>query len=184
MLKKIIRVLSVAVLLLIIPIMASYFVDGWGWSRGDYAFAFIMFAGTGLLFEIGRSISSSATYRIAFGMALAGGFMLIWVTGAVGIIGSEDNPINLMYLAVLAFAFLGSIVARFQARGMTRIMFLSAFAIALIPVIALIMKSSFAEHPEAVGVLGIFVLNAFFVILFIGAGLLFKQAGETKQVTK
>jgi hypothetical protein len=32
---------------------------------------------------------------------LARGLLLVWVTGAVGIIGSEDNPANSLYIGVL-----------------------------------------------------------------------------------
>jgi len=38
------------------------------------------------------------TYRIAFGIGLLGVFLLGWVSGAVGIIGSENQPVNLMLL--------------------------------------------------------------------------------------
>jgi hypothetical protein len=39
---------------------------------------------------------------------------------AVGIIGSEDNPANLMYGGVLAVGIIGAIIARFEPHGMAR----------------------------------------------------------------
>jgi hypothetical protein len=180
--KKIIKVLLFSGLLLLIPIIASFFADGWAWSPLDYVFAYIMFAGTGFLFELGKSMSGNIIYRAGFGLALLAGFLLIWINGAVGIIGSEDNPANLMYLAVLVIVFLGSIITRFQSEGMSRIMFLAAAATALIPVIALIIagSDSFIDVPGAAGVPWIFAINTFFVVMFVGSGLLFKQVEEPK----
>ena len=37
--------------------------------------------------------TGDAAYRTAVGVALAAAFLLIWVNGAVGIIGSENNDI-------------------------------------------------------------------------------------------
>jgi hypothetical protein len=175
---KFLRLLLVTGTLLLIPIIASRFVEGWNWAFSDYVFAGVMFFGTGALFEIGRMMSSNISYRVGFGLALLTGFMIIWGNLAVGFIGSEDNPANLMYFGVLALSFLSAIAARFDAPGMARVMFGTAFGIALVPVIALVMKSTFAEIPEAAGVTTIFALNFFFVILFIGSGLLFKQSSE------
>ena len=47
-LTKIIRVLLVATGLLIVPLTASFFVDGWNWGVGGYVFAWVMFASAGL----------------------------------------------------------------------------------------------------------------------------------------
>lgn len=46
--------------------------------------------------------------------------ILVWLHAAVGLIGSDDNPANLMYGSVLAIAALGAVMARFQPRGITR----------------------------------------------------------------
>lgn len=180
MLKKTIRLLIITALIMLIPIIASQFVEGWAWSTFDWTFAAVMIFGTGVVFEIGRSMNPSILYRAGFGLALLAGFLLIWVTGAVGIIGSEDNPVNLMYLAVVVICFLAAISVRFQPRALSKIMFTGAFGIALIPLIALILKNNFQEIPEAVGVVGVLALNTFFVVLFIGSGLLFKQSTEPK----
>ena len=174
--KKLVRLIVITALIMLIPIIASRYADGWAWNYFDYVFASLMIFGAGALFELGLSLSGNLMYRAGFGLALLTGFMIIWGNGAVGFIGSEDNPANLMYFGVLAIAFLGSIIARFEAHAMSRVMYVTAFGMALVPVIALLMNSSFQEIPESVGTLGVFVLNTFFVVLFIGSGLLFRNA--------
>lgn len=113
-------------------------------------------------------------YRFAVGMALAAAFLLVWINLAVGVIGSEDNPANLMYFGVLAIGFIGAIIAEFRPRGMARVLFAMAFAQALVPVIALIIWK-----PQVTsGVLGVLTLNGLFVVLFIGSALLFRNAAR------
>src|ERR687893_678489 len=49
-------------------------------------------------------------------------FILVWMNLAVGVIGSEDDPLNLMYGGVLAVGIIGAVVARFQPDAMARAM--------------------------------------------------------------
>ena len=93
---------------------------------------------------------------------------------AVGIIGSEDNPANLLYLGVLAVGILGAGFVRFRPRGMARTLLATALAQMLVPVIALIIWRPSLE--EAPGIVGVFTLNAFFAALFVVSALLFRQA--------
>lgn len=105
-------------------------------------------------------------YRIAFGLGLAGALLLIWVNGAVGIIGSEDNPANLMYGAVFAVGLIGSIISRFKPSGMMRTLFVAALIQILVPVVALFIWPAQASWGEA-GVIGVFIVNFMFALLFI-----------------
>jgi hypothetical protein len=47
---------------------------------------------------------------------------------AVGVIGTEDDPANLMYVGVLAVGIIGAIIARFRPHGMARTLFATALA--------------------------------------------------------
>lgn len=97
---------------------------------------------------------------------------------AVGIIGSEDNPANLLYIGVPAVGLLGCWIARFQPGGMASALIATAVAQMLIPFIALIFwKSTFHESP---GITGILILNAFFAVLFLVSALLFRHAGQNQ----
>jgi len=118
-------------------------------------------------------------YRAAVGVALTIAFLLAWVNLAVGIIGSEDNPANLLYIGVLAVGIISALIARFRPHGMARALFTTALAQALVPVIALIIWQPQVTSVEAfLGVLGVFGVNAFFVMLFVGSALLFRYAAR------
>ena len=115
-------------------------------------------------------------YRAVVGVALAAAFILVWVNLAVGVIGTSGDPANLMYIGVLAVGIIGAIIARFRPLGMARALFATALAQALVAMIALIIGLGSPWSPP--GVLGILILNGFFVALFVGSALLFRYAGR------
>ena len=123
-----------------------------------------------------RTRINSTVYRSAIGVALAAAFILVWLTGAVGIIGSEDNDANVMYFGVLAVGIVGAIIARLRPPGMARALFATALAQALVAVIALIITLGSPGSPP--GVLGTLILNGFFVGLFVGSAWLFREAAR------
>ncbi|MDO8668932.1 MAG: hypothetical protein Q7K65_01425 [Candidatus Buchananbacteria bacterium] len=114
-------------------------------------------------------------YRIAFVVGLAGALLLGWANGAVGIIGSENNPANLMYGAVFAVGLIGSTMARFKPRGMAHTLYAAALVQILIPAVALFIWPAKASWGEA-GVIGVFIVNSFFALLFVVSALLFRHA--------
>lgn len=178
--KTIIRIAIVTALLLLIPLSAKLFTDEMAWSLFDFAFAGTLIFGTGLAFELLRSKSGAIAYRLGAGVAVAAAFLLVWISLAVGIIGSEDNPANLMYIGVLAVGFIGAFIARFEPHGMARALFATAIAQALVPVIALIIGTAeIATADQAMGIVGVFALNTFFAMLFAGSALLFRRASAT-----
>ena len=128
--------------------------------------------------------TGNTAYKAAVGVALAALFLLFWVNGAVGIIGSENNPANLLYIGVLAVGIIGAVIARFRPHGMTRALFAAALAQALVPVIAILIWRPGVTSAEAfwgmAGVVRVFELNAFFVALFLGSAWLFRKAAREK----
>ena len=173
--KSIFAVLVVPTVLLVIPLAGNMFVDGWDWNAGSFLFAWVMMAGVGFAYLFVTMRAGSIAYRIATGIALAAGFMILWGNLAVGFIGSEDNPANLLYGAVLAITAVGAAIARFEAPGMAMAMFAAATAQFLVPVVALIARPSDFDP----GVVPVFGLNFFFVLMFVGAGLLYRHAART-----
>lgn len=171
--KHILRIALVTVLILLIPLVGMQFSDEVDWSLFDFAFAGVLIFGTGLAYELVAKRMSGHEYRAAFGLALATAFMLIWSNLAVGIIGSEDESANLMYLAVLTVGLIGAILARFQPRGMARVLFAMAFVQALITVIALLAGMHRIADSSVTELVNI---NFVFIALWVGSAALFQRA--------
>jgi hypothetical protein len=74
---------------------------------------------------------------LGWALAIAAAILLIAVNGAVGFLGSEDNPANAIFAGVIGVAIVGSIVARFRAAGMVRAMYCTAAVQALVGLVAL-----------------------------------------------
>jgi hypothetical protein len=161
--------------ILLVPLLAMQVTGEVAWNLADFVFAGALIFGTGLTYVLVARKAGNIAYRFAVGVALAAAFLLVWVNGAVGIIGSEDNDANLMYVGVLAIGLIGAIIARFRPHGMARALFAMALAQALVAVIALIFGLGSGSPP---GVLGILILNGFFVALFVGSALLFRYAAR------
>ena len=77
--------------------------------------------------ELAARKTGNTAYRSGVGLALLAAFLLVWVNGAVGIIGSEDNDANVVYYGVLAVGLIGALIARFEPQGMSRAMIATAF---------------------------------------------------------
>ena len=178
---NIFHIALVTAFILLIPLAAMQFTAEVNWSLFDFAVAGALLFGSGLAYELIARRAGSVAYRAAAAVAVATALLLAWINLAVGIIGSEDNPVNRMYFAVPAVMIIGAGIARLRPRGMARALFATACAQALVPVIALLSgKSPSMQEPP--GVLGVLALNAFFVLLFVGSALLFRHAGNTATV--
>lgn len=117
-----------AAAMLALPAVAMQITREVAWTLGDFVFAAMMLGGVGLALELAVRISPGSNYRIAAGLGLAASVLLIWVTGAVGYIGSEDNPYNLAFVGVVAIAFAGSVIAAFRPLGMAYAMLVAGIA--------------------------------------------------------
>ena len=170
--KNIIRIALATAFILLLPLLAMQSSDEVVWDLADFAVAGALLFGTGLTYELVARKMGSIAYRVAVGIALATAFILVWVNLAVGLIGSEDNPANLIYVGVLAVGIIGAIITRLQSHGMARALFATALAQALVAVIALIAGLG---SPWS-GPLEVLILNGFFVALFVGSAWLFEAA--------
>jgi hypothetical protein len=143
------------------------------WTGFDFFVAWVMLAGAVFTYRFlaSRKIASFA-YRAASVIAIGASLMLIWVNLAVGFIGNENSPANLLYGGVLATGLLGSTIARFQPAGLARTLFAMAGVQFFVPVVAFL-----TWRPDFdAGVTLIFLLNGVWVLLFTVAGLLFRHA--------
>jgi hypothetical protein len=149
--------------------------DQVAWDVADFAFFGALLVGAGVTYELAARKTGNTAYRAAVGVALAAAFILVWVNGAVGIIGTESDDANLMYGGVLAVGIIGAIIARFQPHGMARALFATALAQALVAGIAL---AAGLGSTGPIWPLDILALTGFFVALFIGSALLFRKAAR------
>lgn len=173
--KTILRITLLPLIPLSAPLMAMLFkVEGWAWGVTDFMVMWVLMAGAGFTYAFTTRKTVHVAYRIATGLALVTGFILVWINGAVGIIGSEENPANLMYGGVLMVGLIGAVLARLRCAGMARALIATALAQMCVPLIALIIR----RHDFAPGVWPVFGLNACFALLFAGSALLFRYAGR------
>jgi hypothetical protein len=168
------RVVMAAASLLLVPLAAELLTDEMAWSPADYVAAAVMLIGTALAYELIVRRAAHVAYRAGAALGLGGALLLLWINLAVGIIGSEDNRANAMYLGVLIVGFLGTVLSRFEARGMARAMYATGLAQAAVAGIAVVQQLD----PR---VMQILTLNFFFVALFGGAGSLFQHAAREQR---
>ena len=164
---------TVVALLLLIPLVLTIRnrgVDGGGagWTVFDFVTMGTLLFGAGVVYELVAKMGD-VTYQTAVGLAVATSVLLVWIDGSVGIIGGSANG---MYFGVLVVGVIGALVAQLRPGGMARALLAMAVAQALVPVVALLIGT----RDFAPGVVRVFALNAVFVILFVGAALLFRRA--------
>lgn len=167
--------------LLLVPLAAMQFTGQVHWTALDFSVAGALLFGAGLSFVLLTRTSGTFACRAAAGIAVAAALLLAWVNLAVGIIGSGDNPANLMYAGVIAIEVIGVLRARLRPTGMSHALFATAAAQAVVAIVALAGGLGANEPP---GPLGILVLNGFFVALFVASALLFRHAARSHHARK
>ena len=117
-----------AALLLSLPAIAMQFTPDVHWTASDFVVMGTMLGTACIACEAAARVSGSGAYRIATGIAVGVAFVTVWANLAVGMIGDEGNPLNLLFGGVLAIALMGSIVADFRPSGMARTMIVTGVA--------------------------------------------------------
>ncbi|HKZ11572.1 MAG TPA: hypothetical protein VJL61_12845 [Rhodanobacteraceae bacterium] len=174
-LRSVIRVVLATALLLLVPLLAMQFTSEVNWGPKDFAVGGTLLFAAGMSWTLLSAKSASIAYRLAAALAVATALLLVWGNLAVGLIGSEHNPANLMYAGVIGVAIIGALAARVRAHGMSRALFATSLAQALIAAIVLAAGLGAGEPP---GRLGILILNGGFVALFALSGWLFARAAS------
>lgn len=150
-------------------------------SQWSEALGYSMILGIiGITYELWMWLKTQTKiYRLAFLIGLGWMLFLGLANGAVGIIGSENNPANLMYWAVFAVWIIGSLISKFKSRGMRVTLFITAFVQLAVPVFAFFVWPAQASWGNA-GVMWVFVINLIFALLFVVSALLFGRASNQK----
>jgi hypothetical protein len=145
------------------------------WDGFDFAAAGTLIFGALLAYELLARTAGSLAYRAAAAIALATSLLLVWMNLAVGLIGDEGNPANLMFAGVLAVGLAAALLARFRPAGMARALLATALAQIAVGLIAAIAGWAQSASPP----LEIMGLTGFFSALWLLAAWLFRTAAET-----
>ena len=160
--------------LLLIPLLLTLLAI-WHWKPGSYVLGFVLlFGGVGLIYRLAmKNLMSNWAYRYGIALAMTTVLLLTWMNVAVGgILG--DNPANMMYFGVLFVGLTGAVIADLQPQGMAKSLLATAFAMVLVPVVALIMGTPAFTN----GFWAVFGLHVIFAMLFVGSAMLFRKAAR------
>lgn len=164
-----------AAALLLLPLVAMQFTAEVNWGPEDFIIMGVLLFTCAAIVDLASRRARNLPALFGTVVAVGAAFLLIWVNLAVGIIGSEDNPMNLMFLGVVLMTVAGGAIVRFNAGGMARIMFLGAAALVPVGAITSFVGWELFEPPGAIGVLSII---AVFAALWLLSGGLFQTAAR------
>ncbi len=160
-----------------IPLLAMQF-DSSGevnWSVFDFMFMGLLLSACQLAYVLMSSRFKSLAYKSALAMAILVIFLLVWVNAAVGIIGNENNPANLMYLGVILLGIAGAWVSRLQAKGMALTLLFCCLAMVLVGILTWYLSSGVQRSDLLRDIL---FLSGFFCALMLVAAGLFLAAAQ------
>lgn len=156
-----------AALLLLLPLIAMPFTAEVSWSPFDFLVMGVLLALVGGAYELAVRMARRPVYVIAFCVAVAAAFLIVWANLAVGIVGEPGDPINRIFFGVVGVAVVAAVLARLQPRGMARAMLVTAIAQAVASVTALVIAGAY-----------VFVLTAVFALLWLVSAALFRRAAD------
>lgn len=163
--------------LLLAPLIAMRFDTGVNWTPFDFAFAGGMMLAVLVPWELAMRRSSDLAYLVGAAITLGTAFIIVWASGAVGIVGSEDNAANLMFLGVIGVAVVGAVFTGFRSAGMARALFATAAAQVLVGAVALIgvMGAGGPSWP-----IDVIAATAVFTFAWLIAGGLFRRSAQAQ----
>ena len=157
-----------AAALMALPVAGLRAVEDGAADPGDYVFLLILLSGVGLAWELSARAPDRLTYRLGFCYGAAAAFLTTWMNLAVGIIGSEDDPANWIYAAVVAVAALGTLLSGLRPGGMALAMTAAAAAQVLAFAAALVAGLGFTGP-----------ITVFFTALWLISASLFRRAARS-----
>jgi hypothetical protein len=165
--KTMLRVALGALAVLMVPLVASQFVEDWNWPVGAFVRVYVLFFGTGMVFALVARRMGAWSYKAGVGVALVAGFALGWSTMVQT--ADSGHPERLWYLSVLVVGFIGACLARLKAPGLAVTLFAMAATLALISVVLPSGAPSDMARNMAIG-------HGVYTALFTASGLLFRHA--------
>ena len=152
--------------LLLLPAIAMQLgAEGVHWTASDFVAMGVLLGSACGAYEVAVRMSGSSAYRLGFAIAILLGLLLVWINLAVGIIGGEGHPANLVFAGVLLVGAVGALLDRLRAAGMARAMMATG--------IAQLLAGGFAW---ALGSMEGGILSAIFAALWFASAALFRRA--------
>ncbi|WP_127021942.1 hypothetical protein [Rheinheimera mangrovi] len=158
---------------LLIPLVAMQFTTEVQWTGGDFLVAAILLCSTGLCIELAVKYGRNGAARAGWALVVLTSLLMTWLNLAVGIIGSENNPLNQIYFLVVVLVVLGSLWARFRPQAMSRVLWLTAAAQMGIELLIQLTDSGAAP-----------VLNTAFALLWLLAAALLRYSPALSSAVK
>ena len=165
--KTTLRVALGALVVLMVPLVASQVVEGWNWPPGAFVRVYVLFFGTGMAYALIARKMGAWSYKAGVAVALVAGFALGWSTMVQT--ADSGHPERLWYLSVLVVGFIGACLARLKAPGLAVTLFAMAATLALIAVMLPSGAPPDMARRMAIG-------HGVFVVLFTTSGLMFRHA--------
>ena len=154
--------------LFLLPLVAMQFTAEVKWDGFVFLVGGLMLAAACGTYELVARMSPSRHYRLGVGVSVATGFLVFWVNGAVGMIGDEGNPYNLLFLGAIVLGAVIALVSMFRPVGMARALYATAIAQGVVAAIAL------AAGWDRLGA----VFSLGFVLPYLVAATLFRLAAR------
>lgn len=160
--------------LLLVPFVAMRLTSEVNWGLGDFIFAGLMLAAFCGVVQLAVRCSSKAIYRWAMVLAALGGLAVIWVNLAVGIVASEDNDYNLVFLTIILAATAASVAVRIRAEAMAKIMPVTAIALLVALGVGQTLGSDELHDTRTAEWIGVTMFAGMFAL----SAILFRRAGR------
>lgn len=157
-----------AALLWLAPLVAMQFTNEVRWSVFDFAVFGAMLAIAASLFDLATRTGGDLARQAALALTIGTGLLMTWANLAVGLVGGEDDPVNLMFWTPMVVAFLGGVLVRFRPKPFSLVLVVTAAAQMAPAIIAAVMGWGLALGPAA-----------FFSLMWLGAAALFRMAPVT-----
>lgn len=165
---------TAAALLLLVPAAAHLAGGGFGWTGFDFVLLGVILLVSCSIFDLAARRAPNFAYLAGCAAALAAGFGLFIVNGAVGLVGSEDEAHNIAFLVVILTAIVGSVIAGGRPRGMARAMGAAAAAHIAVSAGLLIATGGATADAFRAQIVGL----SLFAALWLGSALLFRSASR------
>ena len=163
-----------ALVLLLVPFVAMQLTSEVNWGLGDFIFAALMLSALCGVVQLAVRRSSKATFRWAMALAALGGFAVIWVNLAVGIVASEDNDYNSVFFLIILATIAASMVVRVKAEAMAKILPVTAGALLVALGVGQVLGSDELHDTRIAEWVGVTV----FAGLFALSAILFRRASR------